>query len=310
MLEFFTGYSVFSVFFKLALVLTGLYVIIKYVVPAVFHQKRNSEVHNLDALIRQKKLELGQLVHEENDAKGGGEASSKLSEFLKYIIHNYPSTIEDYKTFEAKSGWQQDFLEIEFKKKFQEIPWITIQFIDVKNVIMRYPLGQLHRGDLNKVLLLTWFERFFNNLVFDRPMPDMEKLKRFSESGACWRWAILYLTVENKSWQQYFFDNVTVFQNSKEKIFTARSLKPFLENYVLWWEKLSNIVYEVQKFEVITNNEIEKFKRDTSEKNDRLKYLKRYHPDSFQWSLIDNDYRSEYEQLLSKNFIMVKEHLS
>lgn len=292
--------------FKTLIVVSVVWFIVRNLIPYFFRQneKKIQNETNFQSLILQKKMELQK--NQEAESLNKDVNSSLLSThkniFLNYIEKNFNEHLDFYKKLDSVSSWQQTYFEDDLKNINSSLPSFSISYNEVKDVIMKQNWDRLHRGDFKKVLLLTWYYKFFITLSFDRPLPVNMDIKNDFSSNAYWRWALLFLTSSDHSWQKMIFDNLSILQEGRNEILSDANASKFLSNPAIWWNKMENIAYEISKCDEISDEEISQIKSKTAEKAFKKNQLKKYHPDSFMWELIFSDYKKLYETRLNINF--------
>lgn len=287
-----------------------LYGVVRYGIPAFF-AKKNDESHiNFDALIRLKKQEL---TNANIDIDGldlkKDNAPIHRSEFLKIIEKNFSQHIDFYKKLESNSGWQEGIIQKDFLGLYPDLFQFDVQFSDVKKVLSNFSLELIHRGDYSKVLLLAWFDKLIFCLEKDLPLPKMQNTQSVSLDLSLWRWAIMSLCLEDHEWQNALFDNQFFFSKSKNQLYNTKSLLFLIKNYKLWWNRVQNIIQQMEIFLPLSSYDISQLVEKDYSKKEKLKILKRYHPDTVNWDIISSTSKMRYEALLNDNFSNLNQSL-
>lgn len=296
-----------AVFFKVFIVTIVVWFIVRYLIPHFFKMRGEdlSQSTSFEALVLQKKMEFQKIADSLSTSKIE-KINSDSNSFLKLIENKFINHLEFYKKLDSKSTWQNLFFEEELSLINNSIPKISISYSDVKDIFFKLSWDRLHRGDFKKVLLLSWFYKIYMTLMLDRNLPPSFIVKDNTDNNMFWRWAFLYMVLEDKKWQSLVFNNLNIFQERRNEILSDASASKFIENPLLWWSKISTISYEISKCDEINESDLINLKQNKNDKAIIKAVMKKFHPDSFMWNLISSDFKMHYEALLNDNFSKAK----
>lgn len=290
-----------------------LYFAIRHIIPYFFSKNVEDNHKNFDALVRQKKQELTSTTLESvtvDSMLTDAILLKSQSEFLKFIESKFRNHLDFYKKLEADTSWQENVIVQDFKKNYPDSLLFDLQFHDLKKVLLNSNYDLVHRGDYVKVLIITWLEKFYYCLSHNYPLPALNHGLHLSDDLSVHRWSFLRITLDEYSWQESLFDNQSIFAASKNKIFTSKSLMYLTQNYKAWWSRYLNLLYQLEAFLPINDIDVENVLKNDLSKKDKINLLKKYHPDSMSWDIIDPKYRSSYEKILNENFSKINNILA
>lgn len=303
MVEILKRYINMSSMINFTLVTIGLYVIVKHIIPIFFSKKDKESEKNFEALVRLKKQELTTTNIDLNsfDLKNN-EFFTIKNDFLGFIESKFRDHVEFYKKLETAVGWQEGQITKDFKQYYPDLFQFDLQMLDIKKVLMTQSYELIHRGEYTKVILLAWFEKLLHCLSLDLPLPKLAENSLLSDNLSLWRWSVMRQNLEAQNWQEVLFDNHSLFAKSKTEILNTKSLIFLTKNTKMWWQRLLNILHQIEIFLPIDEFELTELQSRVPSKKDKLLMIKRYHPDTVAWEIISSQHKAMYEKLLNENF--------